>query len=119
MTARGPRAAAGECSRTEGYSSLPTQTGGLRRLPLFMIPAMLLPALAYMALLRAVARVNDVTGRHAVIGKAAVAKGIVSIIIYAVGVPAAFLHPALTFLAVLVVALMWAMPDRWTRRVGG
>jgi uncharacterized membrane protein len=76
---------------------------------------LLLAAIAYFVLARSLVRLH---GPDSVIARALGAdfKGRISIIIYAVAMPLAFLEPYLSFALFVAVAIMWLIPDRRIER---
>ncbi len=68
-------------------------------------------ALAYFALVRTILRANpDDPGIVAAVGRDV--KGIISPVIYAVGIGLAFVSPYLAYASYLLVSLIWLIPDR-------
>jgi uncharacterized membrane protein len=84
------------------YQSVPTAVYGF---------VMLMCAVAFTILIRTI-----LAAQHALNSRLAAAmghdrKGKLSLLIYAVAVPLAFLHPAITDVLLVVVALIWFIPD--------
>jgi uncharacterized membrane protein len=77
---------------------------------------LLLAAIAYYLLTHALLGLHDRTSVLATaVGRDA--KGSVSILIYALAIPAAFAIPWVAYLAYVLVALMWLVPDRRIEKV--
>ncbi len=90
-------------------SSVPMATYGI---------VLLMAALAYFLLVRALIRVE---GRDSMIARAIGrdVKGIASPLLYLVAVPLAFVAPLVAFAIYILVALIWFVPDlRIERRIG-
>ena len=76
---------------------------------------LLLAAIAYFILVRALLASHPRGSRlAAAIGNDA--KGKISLLLYAMGIPACYLHPLLGWAFYVVVALIWLVPDRRMER---
>jgi uncharacterized membrane protein len=80
--------------------------------------ALLMPAIAYYLLERAILRQQ---GPHSVLARALGRdlKGKVSPLLYAAGIGLAFIHPWASVALYIAVALMWLVPDRRIEKVLG
>jgi uncharacterized membrane protein len=98
-------------------SLLPIATGWVGRFPLALYPSAfygllgLATAVAYWILVRAIIRAN---GKDSRVARAirSDTKGRLSIVLYAAGTGLAFVAPVASYVAYVVVALMWFVPDR-------
>lgn len=80
-------------------------------LPVAVYGAVLfLAAIAYFILVRSLLAIHRGSVLEAAIGRDV--KGKVSVLVYALAIPAGFLAPALAWSLYAVVALMWLVPDR-------
>jgi uncharacterized membrane protein len=98
-------------------SLLPIATGWVGRFPLHPYPSAfygllgLATAVAYWILVRAIIRAN---GKDSRVARAVSSdmKGRLSLVLYAAGTGLAFAEPVASYVAYVVVALMWFVPDR-------
>jgi uncharacterized membrane protein len=98
-------------------SLLPIATGWVGRFPLVALPSAfygllgLATAIAYWILVRAIIRAN---GKDSRVARAirSDTKGRLSLVLYAAGTGLAFATPVASYVAYVVVAVMWFVPDR-------
>ncbi len=98
-------------------SLLPIATGWVGRFPLETLPSAfygllgLATAIAYWILVRAIIRAN---GKDSRVARAirSDTKGRLSLVLYAAGTGLAFAAPVASYVAYVVVAIMWFVPDR-------
>jgi uncharacterized membrane protein len=98
-------------------SLLPIATGWVGRFPFYRYPSAfygllgLATAIAYWILVRAIIRAN---GKDSRVARAmgSDTKGRLSLVLYAAGTGLAFAAPVAAYVAYVVVALMWFVPDR-------
>ena len=76
--------------------------------------AMLLPALTYWGLHRAILAANPAGAASRTLGHRATRKNAIAIAVYVIGIALAPVQPALTMLAILAVAIMYFLPDAFT-----
>jgi uncharacterized membrane protein len=71
--------------------------------------------LAYYILERLLIRIN---GRQSLLGSAVGidTKGLLSLLLYSVAIPLAFVNPWIAFAIYVVIAIMWFIPDRRIER---
>jgi uncharacterized membrane protein len=98
-------------------SLLPIATGWVGRFPLHPYPSAaygllgLATAVAYWILVRAIIRANGKDSRVARAIRSDL-KGRLSLVLYAAGTGLAFAAPVASYVAYVVVAIMWFVPDR-------
>jgi uncharacterized membrane protein len=74
---------------------------------------MLLAGLAFVPVRRCVMAQSKGEPDYERIGKRATRKNVVSLALYAIAVPLAFVHPAITLALAFVVAAIYFLPDAW------
>jgi uncharacterized membrane protein len=89
------------------FAPLPTAAYGF---------VLLMAAIAYTILARVIVALE---GPDSIIARAlgADVKGKVSLVLYVVAIPAAFVHPAISGALYVAVALMWLVPDRRIEKI--
>lgn len=67
---------------------------------------------AYYILLKVIQNCNRSNETFRVVLEKQSRKGILSLVLYTLAIPAAFLHPAIAGALIIVIAIMWLIPDR-------